>query len=172
MVAYSQRHYGDSEYRLSDPKVIVEHMTAGTTYSSAWNTFAPNQPDGELGELPGVCAHFIIDSDGKISQLVSLRIRCRHTVGLNWTAIGIEHVGMDGQEVLDSPSLAESSLALTNWLRCRYGIEVRNVIGHNENVASTYHREQVERLKTQTHDDWPKSKMSAYRARLKRLKCA
>ena len=93
MAAYSKRHYGTAQWRLTDPKVIVEHYTASETFSSAYNTFAPDHPDSELHELPGTCAHFVIDKDGTIYQLVPLWIRCRHTVGLNWTAIGIEHVG-------------------------------------------------------------------------------
>ena len=90
MRAYSRRHYGDAKAKLVAPKVIVEHFTASTTFSSAFNTFANNAPDVEYGERPGVCAHFVIDRDGTIHQLVSLRWRCRHTVGLNDTAIGIE----------------------------------------------------------------------------------
>ena len=35
----------------------------------------------------------MIDTDGTIYQLVRTDTICRHTVGLNWTAIGIEHVG-------------------------------------------------------------------------------
>ena len=50
--------------------------------------------DAELHELPGTCAHFIVDKDGTIYQLVALTIMCRHTVGLNWTAFGIEQVGL------------------------------------------------------------------------------
>ena len=75
------------------PKVIVEHYTVSDTFASAYNTFAPDRADSELHELPGTCAHFVIDKDGTIYQLVPLSIRCRHTVGLNYTAIGIEHVG-------------------------------------------------------------------------------
>ena len=56
--AYSRRHYGEAKAKLVDPKVIVEHYTASTTYSSAFNTFAANAPDVEFGERPGVCAHF------------------------------------------------------------------------------------------------------------------
>ena len=64
--------------------------------------FSRNEPDPELHELPGVCSHFVIDRDGTIYRLVPTSIMCRHTVGLNWTAIGIEHVGQsdaagDGQ---------------------------------------------------------------------------
>ena len=59
-----------------------------------WNTFAADVPDPELHQLPGTCAQFVIDRDGTIYQLVPLTTICRHTVGLNWTAIGIEHVGL------------------------------------------------------------------------------
>ena len=45
-----------------NPHVIVEHYTAGNSFSSAYNTFAPDTPDVELHELPGVCAHFVIDT--------------------------------------------------------------------------------------------------------------
>ena len=57
-------------------------------------------PDSELHELPGTCAHFVIDTDGTIYQLVSTSIMCRHTVGLNYTAIGIEHVGTSDAQIL------------------------------------------------------------------------
>ena len=93
MRAYARRHYGLDTAALRDPKVIVEHFTASGTFSSAFNTFAANAPDVELHERPGVCAHFVVDRDGTIYQLVSLRLMCRHTVGLNDVAIGIEHVG-------------------------------------------------------------------------------
>src|SRR5947209_14624892 len=92
MAAYSKRHYGIDSWRLR-PKVIVEHYTGGESFQEAWSTFASNQPDPELGELPGTCAHFIVDKDGTIYQLVKLDVMCRHTVGLNYVAIGIEHVG-------------------------------------------------------------------------------
>ncbi len=33
MAAYSKRHYGRYAWRLRDPKVIVEHYTAGMTFA-------------------------------------------------------------------------------------------------------------------------------------------
>jgi N-acetylmuramoyl-L-alanine amidase len=167
MTAYSRRHYGDDTFRLVNPKVIVEHFTATTTFSSAYNTFAQNRPDPELHELPGTCAHFIVDTDGTIYQLVSLSIRCRHTVGLNWTAIGIENVGMSDLEILNRPSQMRSIIALTRWLRCREGIGVNNVIGHNESLDSPYHRENVPLLRRQTHGDWTRPHMNTLRRRLR-----
>ena len=102
--AYAQRHYGIHTWRLEHPHVIVEHYTASNSFTSAYSTFESDTPDSELGELPGVCAHFVIDRDGTIYQLVRLNTICRHTVGLNWTAFGIEHVGTSDRQILDSPA--------------------------------------------------------------------
>ncbi len=163
---YAQRHYGLDTWRLVRPRVIVEHYTASTTFSSAWNTFASDAPDAELHERPGTCAHFVIDRDGTIYQLVPLTTICRHTVGLNWTAIGIEHVGTSDASVLGNPRQLRASLRLTLWLMHRYGISLPNVIGHAESLTSPYHRERSAAWRCQTHGDWQHGDMIAYRARL------
>ncbi|MGH2825179.1 MAG: N-acetylmuramoyl-L-alanine amidase, partial [Thermoleophilaceae bacterium] len=169
MRAYARRHYGIDDHRLRDPRAIVQHYTVTDTFEPVYNAFAPNRPDPELGELPGVCSHYVIDRDGTTYQLVSTRIMCRHTVGLNWTTIGIEHVGRSDSQVLGNPRQMEASLRLTRMLQGRYGISTRNVIGHNENRSSPFHRERVARLRSQTHADFPRAAMDAYRGRLERL---
>jgi len=166
MRAYSRRHYGDGKVKLVDPKVIVEHYTASTTYSSAFNTFASNAPDVEFGERPGVCAHYVIERDGTIHQLVSLRWRCRHTVGLNDTAVGIEHVGISDADVMGRPAQLGASLRLTRWLQERFGIRTRDVIGHAESLSSPYHHERVPYMRNRTHGDFQRATMRRYRARL------
>jgi N-acetylmuramoyl-L-alanine amidase len=169
MVAYARRHYGSfmaPTYKLTHPRVIVIHYTESPTFQSTYNTFAPDTPDSELHELPGTCAHFVIDKSGGIHQLVPLDIMCRHTVGLNWTAIGIEHVGNSDQQVLNHPGQSGASLRLVRWLRCRYHVAVRNVIGHNESLSSPYHREDVPSLRAQTHSDFNHADMQIYRRRL------
>jgi N-acetylmuramoyl-L-alanine amidase len=166
MLAYAQRHYGLNTYRLIDPHVIVIHFTETPDFSSTFNTFAPDTPDSELHELPNTCAHFVIDKDGTIHQLVPLGIMCRHTVGLNWTAIGIEHVGDSDRDVLGDPREFGASLALVRWLRCRFHIAVANVIGHNESLTSSYHHENVPSLRTQTHNDFNRADMDIYRQKL------
>jgi beta-N-acetylhexosaminidase len=171
-VAYVRRHYGSfmkPTWRLRDPHVIVIHFTDSATFSSAYNTFAADVPDQELHELPGTCAHFIVDSAGTIHQLVSLGTICRHTVGLNWTAVGIEHVGFSDQQILGDHRQLQASLHLVHWLSCRFHILVRNVIGHNESLSSPYHHEDVVALRHQTHDDWSHADMQIYRAKLRRL---
>jgi N-acetylmuramoyl-L-alanine amidase len=165
---YALRHYGLRTYRLRNPKVIVEHYTGTDSYRSAYDTFARDQPDVELHELPGVCAHFIVDRSGIIHQLVSVRLICRHTVGLNWTAIGIEHVGTSDGEILANGRQLRASLRLTRWLQAKFGIETRNVIGHSESLRSPYHRERVRSLRHQTHSDFSHAAMRRYRRRLAR----
>jgi N-acetylmuramoyl-L-alanine amidase len=163
MRAYARRHYGLNTALLKDPKVIVEHFTATDSYSATWNTFAADVPDPELHELPGTCAHFVIDRDGTIHQLVSLRYMCRHTVGLNWTAIGIEHVGTSDASVMTDRPMLRASVRLTRWLMAKFHIAVRNVIGHSESLSSPYHHERIKRLRTQTHGDMQHSTMQRYR---------
>jgi beta-N-acetylhexosaminidase len=167
--AYAKRHYGIDTWRLRSPHVIVEHYTATTSFRSAWNTFAADTPDPELGERPGTCAHFVIDRDGTIYQLAPLGVICRHTVGLNWTAIGIEHVGTSDQSILDDPKQLDASLRLTLWLMARFHISLPNVIGHAESLTSPYHRELYAPWRCQTHSDWQHADMVVYRARLAAL---
>jgi beta-N-acetylhexosaminidase len=164
--AYARRHYGIDRWRLEHPHVIVEHYTASDSFSSTYSYFARDTPDAELGELPGPCAHFIIDRDGTIYQLVRLNTMCRHTVGLNWTSFGIEHVGTSDRQILDDKAQLSASLSLTVWLMSTYGIQLRNVIGHNESLTSPYHRENYRPWRCQTHGDWNRADMQIYRAKL------
>jgi N-acetylmuramoyl-L-alanine amidase len=171
MAAYAKRHYGIDSYRLQSPHVIVEHYTVTPTFQATFDTFAPDTPDPELHELPNVCSHFVIDTDGTINQLVPLGVMCRHTVGLNYTAIGIEHVGNSDSAVLGNRRVLRASIALTNWLRCTYGIKVADVIGHNESLTSKYHMERVASLRNQTHGDMTKASMDVYRKKLSKRSC-
>jgi N-acetylmuramoyl-L-alanine amidase len=171
MAAYSLRHYGEDTYVLSRPKVIIEHYTETATGLQAYNTFAPDVPDNEFHELPNTCAHFLVERSGRIDQLVPLSVRCRHTTGLNWTAIGIENVGLSDGEILGDRAQIAASLALTRWLRCTYGIALKNVIGHNESLSSPYHRDLVPAFQHQTHSDFNHADTHVYRTRLARLAC-
>lgn len=168
MKRYARRHYGLRTYLLRRPRVIVEHYTGGQSYRAAFETFARDVPDVELHERPGLCAHFIIDRNGVIHQLVALSLMCRHTVGLNWTAIGIEHVATSDRDVLANRRQLDASLRLTRWLQSRFGIKRRDVIGHAESLGSPYHRERVPALRRQTHADFGRPAMRAYRRRLAR----
>jgi N-acetylmuramoyl-L-alanine amidase len=163
--AYAKRHYGMRTYVLK-PRAIVEHVTATTSFASAFATFSADVPDAELHQLPGTCAHFVVDRDGTIYQLVRLNVMCRHTVGLNWAAIGIEHVGLSDAQVLGDRAQMRASLALTLWLMAKYRIALANVIGHNESLMSPLHKELYGPWRCQTHADWRRADMILYRNRL------
>ena len=167
MQAYAKRHYGLDTWRLRNPKVIVEHITVSSTFGSAFSTFDADVPDSELHELPGTCAHFVVDTDGTIYQLVSLEVMCRHTVGLNWTAIGIEHVGL-------------SDAAGTRERAAAGGVARAHDLAHEPLPHRARRRDRPQRepdeplsprelyagWRCQTHADWNRADMNTYRARL------
>ena len=141
MAGYSLRHYGIDSSAL-DPKVIVLHFTESNDYRSAWNAFAGNAPapgpGGSKAESPGTCAHYIVDQAGTIHQLVPLTLQCRHAIGLNRWAIGIEMVqtstGHDShwadQQILGRPAQIGAVLTLVRSLQRQFGIPKTSVLGH------------------------------------------
>ena len=169
MAQYSKHHYGQYKWRLNNPKLIVEHYAEAGSISAIFNTFAPDRPDVEFHQLPGVCSHFAVSASGAIYKFVPVSIRCRHTVGLNHVAIGIEHVGFSDQDILGRPAQLNASLQLTQWLRCRFGLPVEQVIGHNESLSSPFYKELDPRFKGQTHGDWNHADMETYRGDLTKL---
>ena len=169
MAAYSQRHYGESAWQLTAPKLIVIHYAEAGTIDSIYNTFAPNRPDVEYNELPGVCSHFAVSAKGVAYKFVPVSIRCRHVVGLNHVSVGIEHVGFSDQDVLGRKPELKGSLRLTHALRCRLGIPVKGVIGHNESLDSPYYLELDPDFQGRTHGDFKRASMQIYRRKLAKL---
>jgi N-acetyl-anhydromuramyl-L-alanine amidase AmpD len=171
MAAYSRRHYGDREYRLTDPRVVVLHFTATDSYSAVWSTFDSNAPS--MGELPGVCSHYVIEQDGTINRLVPPTIRCRHTIGLNYTAIGVEMVQATGQgshwadqQILARGPQIRAALALVRWLQSRYGIPTGEVIGHSMANDDPHFKDREGWVND--HTDWLKRDVKEFRDRLRR----
>jgi beta-N-acetylhexosaminidase len=171
MAGYARRHYGISDWRLRNPQVIVIHFSDTSSARAVYEMFLPDVPDAELHERPGTCAHFVVDRDGTIYQLVDLGTMCRHAFGMNWTAIGIEHVGYSDAQVMSNGRQRAASQRLVRWLRCAYRIPVGNVIGHAETPTSPFWRERDRRRTRDTHDDFQRPTMNRYRARLARLAC-
>ena len=176
MADYSQRHYHQHTWRLTAPKAIVLHHTAGATWQPAWWTFADNSAYASIPgqpEKPGVSAHFIIDKDGTIYQCVLLSVRARHCIGMNWKSIGIEFVqepksGKDGhwmdQQILARTAQASAGLRLVRYLRARFGIRKSDVVGHATANGSPYFREYMG-IKNAA-GDWFAPEVRAFRARL------
>ena len=169
MSAYSRRHYGVSSWRLK-PSMIVMHFTETDTASAARNTFANDSPN--LGELPGTCTHFIVAQNGEVWQIVPTTIRCRHTIGLNDRAIGIEMVqrtygngsAWADRQILGRTAQIGALLALIRSLQHDYGISTSNVIGH----ATANQTPQFRDLEgwRNDHTDWQAQDVLEVRRRL------
>ena len=170
MADYAQRHYGVATWRLV-PRAVVLHFTASGPGSEpgVHALFAANQPN--RGELPGVCAHFVVDQDGTIYQQVPLDIMCRHAIGVNDHAIGIEMIQQQGisshwadQQILHRRPQIRSVLALVRWLQGRFHIAQKNVIGHSmANDSPFFHDREGWR---NDHTDWQAQDVRELRRRL------
>jgi N-acetylmuramoyl-L-alanine amidase len=139
-VAYCLRHYGRASDELREPRMIVVHFTAFPTMDASFRFFAPprldvvSRSDIKSGGLVNVSAHYLIDRDGAVVQLAPDNLVCRHTIGFNWTAIGIENVGNDAASLTDAQAAATA--ALVSRLVARHP-SITCLIGHDEYRNST-----------------------------------
>lgn len=107
---------------------IVLHCTEGSL-ASALAEF--QKADGRQ-----VSAHYVIDRNGDIYQMVSDSDRSNHCMGANQNSIGIEHVGSETDSLADPQAAA--SAALIRWLLQQYDIPRTNIFGHD--FAPGYNR--------------------------------
>ena len=147
--------------------MVVLHFTESDDYPSVRSHFAANEPS--LGEAPGVCAHYVVEQDGTVHELVPPTIRCRHTVGLNHLAIGVEFVQASHgrgarwavQQILGRRAQAKAGGQLVARLQDRFGIPDAGVIGHAmANDANGFHDLQGWR---NDHVDWEETEVLAFR---------
>jgi hypothetical protein len=76
-----------------------------------------------------VSAHYVIDRNGDIYQMVSDSDRSNHCIGANQNSIGIEHVGSETDAL--TVQQAAASVALIRWLVEQYQIPRTNIFGHD-----------------------------------------
>src|SRR5438067_2308856 len=100
---------------------VVLHCTEGSL-ASAVAEF--QNADGRQ-----VSAHYVIDRNGDIYQMVSDSDRSNHCMGANQNSIGIEHVGSE-TDSLAAPQVAASA-ALIRWLIEQYCIPRTKIFGHD-----------------------------------------
>ncbi len=115
------------------PKMIVLHFTNGGTIASNFNYFNQstiesarsfNKKESNLN----VGAHFLVDRDGTIYQLIDTNLLARHTIGLNYCAIGVENIGSTKNPLTEKQ--VEANAQLIRYLVQKYSIEY--LIGHQE----------------------------------------
>jgi N-acetyl-anhydromuramyl-L-alanine amidase AmpD len=132
---YCLTHYGSESAELGEPQLIVVHYTAFGTRDESYRFFAParldklSRRDITGGGEVNVSAHYLIDRDGTIMQLAPDNVVCRHTIGFNWTAIGIENVGRNAADL--TASQASATADLISRLVARHP-SIAYLIGHDE----------------------------------------
>jgi N-acetyl-anhydromuramyl-L-alanine amidase AmpD len=115
------------------PKIIVLHYTAGGTVETNYKYFNKTHLESARNVLKkqstlNVSSQFIVDRDGTIYQLMEPDRFARHTIGLNYCAIGIENIGSRKQPLTEKQVLANAQLV--RYLTKKYAIEY--LIGHSE----------------------------------------
>jgi N-acetylmuramoyl-L-alanine amidase len=133
-------------------EMVVLHCTE-TDLRSTINEF--KNPNGRQ-----VSAHYVIDVNGDIYQMVQDSERANHARGANQNSIGIEHVRGADQPIADAQATASG--ALIRWLLAQYDIPSSRIYGHD--FAPGYDRSRggtscPDRLFGNTHDqrsvvDW------------------
>lgn len=131
---YLKDHHGlNQKTPTITPKMIVLHYTAGGTVESNFKYFNKTHLESARNTLKkqstlNVSSQFIIDRDGTIYQLMEPTQFARHTIGLNYCAIGVENIGSKKQPLTEKQ--AEANAQLVRYLTQEYKIEY--LIGHSE----------------------------------------
>lgn len=132
---YARRHYGKASTLLSQPEMIVVHFVTLPTLQKSFDFFRPSRIDHKLrrdiaggGEV-NVSAHYLVDRDGTLYQMAGEEILCRHIIGFNQSAIGIENVGINAQDMTDEQ--LKTNAALISRIVQRHPA-IRYLIGHHE----------------------------------------
>ena len=115
-VNYSLRHYGEATAVLSNPQMIVVHFVTIPTLQKSLDFFRPPHIDHKIrrdiaggGEV-NVSAHYLVDRDGTLYQLAAEDVLCRHIIGFNHSAIGIENVAVDADDLTAAQLEANAAL--------------------------------------------------------------
>lgn len=111
---------------------IILHYTTASNVTSTINHFknpAPPCPNNPSRTCP-VSAHYIIDKNGDIYQMVADIDKAWHAGSSNRKSIGIEHVAKKGDRLTNAQE--KSSIALIRWLMTEYKVPAANILAHKE----------------------------------------
>ncbi len=135
--SYIKAHYGLNVKDIKIvPKIILIHHTAIDDFKESLSRFMeeelPNlRADISSAGAVNVSAHFMIERDGSIHQLMPLDYMARHVIGLNYNSIGIENVGgSDGSDNLTQAQF-DANVFLIKYLKEKFDT-IEYLVGHYE----------------------------------------
>jgi LysM repeat protein len=118
----------------ADIDTIFVHYTTAGTASSTITHFQNPAPPCPIPSNPSrtcpVSAHYIIDKNGDIYQMVKDADKAWHAAQANRTSIGIEHVAKVGDRLTEAQE--KSSIHLIKWLMAEYKIPKENIKAHKQ----------------------------------------
>ena len=136
--AYIKKHYGlDVKNIQITPKIIVLHWTAEPSFAKSFDRLYPeklfsDRKDIAAASLLNVSSQFLVARDGTIYQLMPDNWMARHVIGLNYSAIGVENVGGEGNKKEDlTPAQLQANIRLVKYLKAKYPT-IDYLIGHLE----------------------------------------
>ena len=175
---YIKTHYGlDVEDITIKPKSIVLHWTGLMRFSWCFNSMNQEQIISDRAYIKragllNVSAHFLVDRDGTIYQLMPDNWMARRTIGLNYNAIGIENIGGARNRVEDlTQAQVIANAKLIQYLKQKY-LDIEYLLGHFEYFdmeKTSLWMEKNRRYRTYKADPGPKF-MKEVRAKVKFLK--
>jgi len=135
---YIKTHYGKKVNTIEiTPKIIVLHWTADMSFEKSFARLKPqklftDRKDIAKASLLNVSSQFLIARDGTIYRLMPETWMARHVIGLNYSSIGVENVGGEGNKK-DDLTLAQraSNKKLIRYLKAKYP-SIKYLIGHHE----------------------------------------
>jgi len=126
------RHGLDQKEARINPQMVVVHWTAIDNIEVTFDVFDPptigGRPDLTSASNLNVSSQFLIDRDGMIFRLMPDRTFARHTIEIQYLAIGIENVG--GADAPLTKAQLKANEELIRYLKRKYPIDY--VIGHHE----------------------------------------
>ena len=134
---YIKKHYNLSVDTIEIvPKIIVIHWTGLNSLRKSFKRFKPEKLPNDRGDISNasalnVSAHYLIDRDGTIYQLMPENLMARHTIGLNFNSIGIENVGGESGVANLTDAQLNSNIKLIKKLQNKYST-IEHIIGHYE----------------------------------------
>ena len=116
--------------------IVVHYTTAGNVSSTIahFQNPAPLCGDNPAETCP-VSAHYIIDKNGDIYQMVKDTDKAWHAAHANRTSIGIEHVAQVGDRL--TAAQEKSSVHLIKWLMTEYKIPKENIKAHKQILGTS-----------------------------------
>ncbi len=135
---YIKSHYGKNVKDITiTPKIILLHWTAEMSFDKSFKRLQPqklltDRKDIAKASLLNVSSQFLVARDGTIYRLMPETWMARHVIGLNYSSIGVENVGGEGNKKDDlTPAQVKANIALVKYLKEKYP-SVEYLVGHHE----------------------------------------